>query len=78
MGSYLLAIRAAQQGYFWHRPRLLSVSCYIMVSLEFEEREPTPGVGAGSLRTHFPWFLHTQNVFIALVSLFPEVQVHES
>lgn len=68
-GSHLLAVRAAQQGYFWHRPGLLSDSCYIPVSLEFEERKPTPGVGKGSLRTHFFWFLHTENVLIALITI---------
>lgn len=40
------------------------------------ERKPTPGVGHGSLRTHSSWLLHTENVFIALVTLYPELQAH--
>lgn len=68
MRSYLLAIRAAQPEYFWHRPLLLSDSCYVPVSLEFGEGRPTPGVGKGGLRSHSPWFLHTENMFIALVT----------
>lgn len=57
---------------------MLSDSCYLPGSPEFGERKSTPGVGNGSLKTHFPWFLHTENVFIALVTLSPEMQMHES
>lgn len=44
--------------------------------LSLGKRKPTPGVGKDSLRTHFPWFLHMVNVFIVLITLSPEVQMH--
>lgn len=68
MGSYLLAIRAAQPEYFWHRPLLLSDSCYVPVSLEFGEGRPTPGVGKGGLSDLiFPGFC-TQRICLLLLS----------